>query len=118
MKRVHKIGVMGASMLLLTSVGLAIGDDGKERPDMVNLSTSLTMEEAMKNATSRIPGKVLEAELEHEDGKAIYEVEILNASGETHEVKIDAHSGKILSSNVDDQETHETDLSDNEAEKS
>lgn len=107
MKRVHTFSLLGASALLLTSVGLAMSDDGREKVDVANLPMSVTMEEAIKTATTQFPGKVLEAELESEDGKAIYEVEIVNTAGETREFEIDAQSGKVLSSEVEDRDGHE-----------
>jgi hypothetical protein len=118
MKRVHTFSLLSATALLLTSVGLAISDDGKEKIAVANLSTSVTMEEAIKTATTQFPGKVLEAELESEDGKAVYEVEIVNTAGETREFEIDAQSGKILSSELEDQDGHEKGASDKGSEKS
>ncbi len=76
------------------------------------------MEEAIKTATTQFPGKVLEAELESEDGKVIYEVEIVNATGEIREVEVDAQSGKILSSELEDQDAHEKGGSHKDSEKS
>jgi len=118
MKRLHTFSLLGASALLLASVGLAMSHDGKEKADVANLPTSVTMEEAIKTATTQFHGKVLEAELEREDGKAVYEVEIVNASGETREFEIDAQSGNILSSEQEDQDTHEKGASHQESEKS
>ena len=118
MKRLHTFSLLGASALLLTSVGLAMSDDGKEKADVANLSTSVTMEEAINTATTQFPGKVLEAELESEDGKAVYEVEVVNADGVTREFEIDAQSGKILNSELEDQEGHEKGASDKDSEKS
>jgi uncharacterized membrane protein YkoI len=92
--------------------------DGKEKAGVASLPTSVTMEEAIKTATAQFPGKVLEAELENEDGKAVYEVEIVNASGETREFEIDAQSGKILSSEQEDQDEHEKGASDKDSQKS
>ena len=117
MKRLHTFSLLGASALLLTSVGLALSHDGK-KADVANLPTSVTMEEAIKTATTKFPGKVLEAELESEDGKAVYEVEIVNTAGETREFQIDAQSGKILSSELEDQDGHEKGASDKDSEKS
>ncbi|MBA3614292.1 MAG: PepSY domain-containing protein [Nitrospirales bacterium] len=94
MKRVHTFSLLGASVLLLTSVGLAMSEDGREKVTVASLPTSVTMEEAIKTATTQFPGKVLEAELESEDGKVIYEVEIVNATGEIREVEIDANPEK------------------------
>jgi len=118
MKRLHTVSLLGASALLLTSVGLAMSHEGKEKVELANLPTSVTMEEAIKTATTQFPGKVLEAELESEDGKAVYEVEIVNVSGETREFEIDAQSGKILSSELEDQDEHEKEASDKDSEKS
>jgi uncharacterized protein YpmB len=118
MKRLHTFSLLGASALLLTSVGLAMSNDAKEEVAVANLPTSVTMEDAIKTATTQFPGKVLEAELESEDGQAVYEVEIVNASGETREFEIDAQSGKILSSELEDQDEHEKEASDKDSEKS
>ena len=118
MKRFITAGFLGATALVLTSFGLAMSDDGKEKAAVASLPTSVTMEEAMKTATTQFPGKVIEAELESEDGKAVYEVEIVNASGETREFEIDAQSGKILSSELEDQDEHEKGASEKDSEKS
>jgi uncharacterized protein YpmB len=118
MKRVHTFSLLSATALLLTSIGLAISDDGKEKIAVANLPTSVTMEEAIKTATTQFPGNVLEAELENEDGKAVYEVEVINASGEIREFEIDAQSGKILSSEQEDQEEHQKGAAEKDSEKS
>lgn len=118
MKRLHTISLLGASGLLLTSVGLAMSHDGQGKAAVANLATSVTMEEAIKTATTQFPGKVLEAELESEDGKVMYEVEIVNAAGEIREFEIDAQSGKILSSELEDEEGHEKGTSHKGTEKS
>lgn len=118
MKRFHTVSLLSASALLLTSVGFALSHDGREKADVATLPTSVTMEEAIKTATTQFPGKVLEAELESEDGKAIYEVEIVNTSGETREFEIDAQSGKVLSSELEEEDTHERNDSANDSEKS
>ncbi len=118
MKRLHTFSLLGASALLLTSVGLAMSDDGKEKVAVASLPTSVTIEEAIKTATTQFPGKVLEAELESEDGKVIYEVEIVNAAGEIREIEIDAQSGKILSSELENQDAHGKSPSHKDSEKS
>ncbi|WNM59947.1 PepSY domain-containing protein [Candidatus Nitrospira allomarina] len=118
MKRLHTISLLGATALLLTSVGLAMSQDGKDKAAAANLSASVTMEEAIKTATTQFPGKVLEAELESEDGKVMYEVEIVNASGEIREFEIDAQSGKVLSSELEDEDGHENGASHKDPEKS
>lgn len=42
------------------------------------------------------PGKVLEVELEQDDGRWIYEVKLLQADGQLLKLKLDAKSGVLL----------------------
>ncbi|WNM62128.1 PepSY domain-containing protein [Candidatus Nitrospira neomarina] len=118
MKPLHAFSLLGTLALLLSSVGLAMSHDGKDKAAVANLTTSVTMEEAINTATTQFPGKLLEAEMESEDGKVIYEVEIVNAAGEIREFEIDAQSGKILSSELEDEERHEKGVSHQDSGKS
>jgi uncharacterized membrane protein YkoI len=65
------------------------------------------MEEAIATAKTKFPGQVLEAELETEHGQAVYEIEIAGTTGTVTEIKIDAQSGELLSSDIEDQDEQE-----------
>lgn len=103
--------------VLFISAGLAMGHDGedKDKESFQTMSAKVTMEEAIQTAKTKFPGRVMEAELESEDGALVYEVEIVSASGETQEIEIDAQSGKVLSNESehedDDHDSHETEKS-------
>ena len=102
--------------VLFVSAGLAIGHDGKDKDNesVQASSAKVTMEQAIQTAKTKFPGRVVEAELESEDGALVYEVEIVSASGETQEIEIDAQSGKILGSeseNEKDDDANETEKS-------
>jgi len=56
----------------------------------------LTMTEILKRIRPQAPGRVLDTELEREDGRWIYEIKLLDARGRLYEVEIDAHSGELL----------------------
>lgn len=56
----------------------------------------LTMSEILKRIRPEAPGRVLDTELEREDGRWIYEIKLLDARGRLYEVEIDAHSGDLL----------------------
>ena len=56
--------------------------------------------EAIKAAADFISGKVIECELEDEDGFLVYGVEIVSR-GKTVEVQVDAGNGRVLSSEED-----------------
>lgn len=107
------------SMAILgISAGLAIGHDGedKDRESVQTMSAKVTIEEAIQTAKTKFPGRVVEAELESEDGTLVYEVEIVNASGEEHEIEIDAQTGEILSS--ENEHLKDSDDDDHKTEKS
>lgn len=95
MKRYMITGIFITIALIVTSLGLAMSHEGKEQESLADLSTTISMEEAIKTATTQFPGKVLEAELEQEEGKAVYEIEIMNASGKIQEIEIDAQTGTM-----------------------
>ena len=53
-------------------------------------------------ALSKHPGAVLSAEIDKEDGKNIFEVDIQGEDGKKWEIECDALSGLVLKSKVDD----------------
>ncbi len=73
------------------SVGtaLALFDSKKE---LVN-SAKLTMAEAIDAAVQAVPGKAVEAYIDKEDDRTVFEVEIISDQGGTKEVYIDAQTG-------------------------
>ena len=56
----------------------------------------MTAEQAIKTAMEKVPGTVVEAELEKKHGKTVWEVEILGADGKVTEVHIDAADGTVI----------------------
>ena len=105
----------GISVLSITT-GLALGYD-REDKDLESVqaaSAKVSMEQAIQTAKTKFPGRVVEAELEAEDGILVYEVKVVSASGETQEIEIDAQSGEVLSSEIedeDDDDAHEKEKS-------
>ena len=103
----------GISVLCITT-GLALGYD-REDKDLESAqatSAKVSMEQAIQTAKTKFPGRVVEAELEAEDGALVYEVKVVSASGETREIEIDAQSGEVLDSEIehedeDDDDAHE-----------
>jgi uncharacterized membrane protein YkoI len=50
----------------------------------------------------RYPGRVVEADLDEDDGRMIYEIRILQGNGRVLEVEVDAATGRILDVDEDD----------------
>ena len=62
----------------------------------------MPLEALLQRAIERYPGaRLLEAELEEDDGIYIYEIELLTADGIARELEIDAHDGRLLKDEED-----------------
>ena len=57
--------------------------------------------QAIAAAEAKAGGKAIEADLEHEKGSVVYDVEVLAANGTKHDVKVNADNGQVISSKVD-----------------
>ncbi len=56
----------------------------------------VTIEQAIKTAVEKVPGTVVEAELEKKHGKTVWEVEVVGSDGAVTEVHIDAGDGSVI----------------------
>ena len=56
----------------------------------------LTIVQIYDLARKAVPGRVLEAELEREHGRWVYELKILDTAGRVYELKLDAATGAVL----------------------
>lgn len=62
----------------------------------------LPLEQLLEQAMQRYPGaRLLEAELEQEHGRYIYEIELLTADGVARELELDAADGRLLKDKKD-----------------
>lgn len=62
------------------------------------------LDKATSIALQQVPGKVLKAGLENENGYLVYSVEILKQDGIVADVKVDAGTGKVLRVDTGDDE--------------
>jgi uncharacterized membrane protein YkoI len=51
---------------------------------------------------AQVGGRVLEIELDDDDGRELYEVDILSSDGRVRELKVDPATGEILAEELDD----------------
>ncbi len=84
-------------MGLLFALGSSAWADDKEGKitDLVK-DAKVTIDQAIKTASEKVPGTVVEAELEKKHGKTVWEVEVLGADGNVMEVHIDAATGAVI----------------------
>lgn len=57
--------------------------------------------QAEKAALARVSGRVTDIDLEHDDGRPHYDVEIVK-NGQEYKVVVDARTGRVISSRRDD----------------
>jgi len=94
--------VMLAAVLMagiLTTVWAS--DDHDLAHELKQQGKILPLEDIMKKLPQDA-GRILEVELEHEHGRLIYEIEVLNTQGQVKEYMFDASNGLLLGIEEDD----------------
>ncbi|MGZ8375530.1 MAG: PepSY domain-containing protein [Nitrospira sp.] len=93
--------LLGLTMLLAVGTlavgGTAYGDE-KEKIGKAEMAATakVTIDQAVKTASEKVPGTVIEAELESKHHKLVWEVEVVTAEKKVMEVHIDADSGAVI----------------------
>ena len=102
---VNPLGRAALAALLLALVPLAPALD-VDQDEALRLRQSgevLSFQAILRQADERYPGaRLLEAELDDDDGEFIYEIELLTGDGVVRELEIDARTGRVLEDEVDD----------------
>ena len=86
-----------AFILLCLLVQSGYADDHDEAQRLLQQGKVQPLEKLLDNVLTKVPGKVLEVELEEEDGHYIYELEVLRPDNSVVEVKVNAASGELIS---------------------
>ena len=80
----------------------------KNDSNLTNIKEKLTEDDVTKLVLNKYKsGTVQSVNLEYEDGKLVYEVEMI-VDGIEHDIDIDANSGNILEDEIDDHDLTET----------
>ncbi|MCF6336517.1 MAG: PepSY domain-containing protein [Gammaproteobacteria bacterium] len=87
--------LLGLSGLFVLTPGLS-DEDHQQARRLKELGEILPLEDIIKAAKARQPGRVIEVELENKKGRYVYEVELLNARGEVWELYFDAATGELI----------------------
>jgi uncharacterized membrane protein YkoI len=101
MTKTHLIAAAGAAALTLAGGAVAFAgsgapsrlDDGKDLASQASVSEA----QAVAAARSAASGALNEVDLEPRDGALVYNVDVGG-----HDVKVDAHSGKVVAVDADD----------------
>lgn len=100
-------GVIGLATLgaSLAFAGVNGANEGQENDAALLSKAKISLTRAIAAAEGHVQGKAVRAELEDENGTAVYGVEVTSGA-QTTDVKVDINNGKILSAQAD-QADHE-----------
>lgn len=95
-------------LLLVVSLSLAVaasalaGEDHERVRQLMEEGRILPLEQILDQARSRHAGQLLEAELERDDKRYVYEIEIVDREGVVWDLEFDAATGKLIEEKRDD----------------
>jgi uncharacterized membrane protein YkoI len=81
---------------------------GSKAADKNSDKQLISEEQARKIALEKVNGKIVEFELDYDDGRPEYEIEI-RADGKEYDLEIDGYTGKIIKFEVDDDDDDDDD---------
>ena len=102
-----KIGFISLVLVVgMTSSLLSRADDSDDLSDQVPQWVSegkvISLDSLMERHEARLNGRLLDLEVEKEDGRIIYELEVLREDSVVYEIKIDAENGEWLEEEIED----------------
>jgi uncharacterized membrane protein YkoI len=104
MRAFHRRCSLAAALVIALTAGPAYADD--IGPDLAKRLLSegriKPLSEIITGVQAKVPGEVLEVQLELDDGIYVYELKLLRPNGKVQEVEADAASGSILKIEDDD----------------
>jgi len=97
--------IFAAALLLVVStlgvLSVARSDDERSEHDAVREAVMrgevLPLPQVLDIVEQRLPGEVIEVELEHEHGRLVYEIKVLTESGRVRKIEVDARNGDVRS---------------------
>ena len=94
--------MLGAVLGAIVALAHAADIDHDTAQQLRARGTVLSLASIVAEATERWPGQVIESELSLEDGRYVYEIELLCTDGQIRELEYDAASGELLEVELDD----------------
>ena len=93
---------LAAVMAIGGGAAVAKGNAGGENDAVADLAKArISLTQAIAAAEQHAGGRATGAELETENGKTEFEVEVVAANNTVHDVTVDAQTGKVTKSELD-----------------
>ncbi|MDO5679112.1 MAG: PepSY domain-containing protein [Pelistega sp.] len=99
MKRLFTMSAVATGIVFGSMGGAAYADDdGRHRA-----RAAISKERAVSIAERQVKGgRATDVDFERDDGRSYYEIDVRGSNKRIYEIKVDANSGKVISSKVDD----------------
>ncbi len=94
--RAMAVGTINLLQLLLSTASYASSLDQDEAAVLVGKEKLIPLEQLLNRHEEKINGRLIDLELEHEEGLLVYELEVLDSTGRVREYLIDAQTGDWL----------------------
>lgn len=89
--------VAGLILLSLIPTRYVVADDDSQRARLLQQQGNiLPLEQIIQSAMAIKSGQILETELDDEDGRYLYELDILDQHGQVWELELDASTGELI----------------------
>jgi uncharacterized membrane protein YkoI len=85
-----------ASLLILPTLSAQADEDASRARMLQQRGDILPLEQVIQSAMSVKSGQILKTELEEDDGRYIYELEILDDRGQVWELELDASTAELI----------------------
>jgi len=76
--------------------------DAETVREWVEAGEVLPLETILARHRERIPGRLLDLEVEHEHGRIVYKLEVVDKHGQVYEIYLDAQNGEWLGLELED----------------
>ncbi|MGC9457820.1 MAG: PepSY domain-containing protein [Halothiobacillaceae bacterium] len=99
------VGAVTASTLVYADAKRDYEDDSYKHNRILELRERgeiLSMEDIMARALAIQPGQLIEAELDRDDGRYVYELKIIDPQGALYELELDATDASLIEHELED----------------
>lgn len=99
----HLLALAWCAATACASVGAqADSDDAERARRLTEAGAILPLEQVLQHAAREQPGRVIEVELDRDDDRYVYEIEIVDPEGRVWELELDAANGELLDRESED----------------
>lgn len=88
--------VLGLLSGLSSALGVASEGGHDDAKRLREAGEIVPLEQILRDARTRHGGRIIEIELEHQNGRYVYEIEFVDERGAVHEYYYDAGDGRFL----------------------